>query len=279
MAENQRSIIWHPKINRICQISSKGLEYAFVSDDYCQVHQLVSCRDFLQDVIHSHIHQHPTSIYDFRHDPANSPMLSTKQTKLMVTHWKDPNLEEKIKLRSLPLIHRVEKQLGMPLSKLEKCGNVPRIYGRSGVWLFNSSKRWSNSPPMISMFSLLIRIGLVADPDQSLETLMDDIATGRKKGYFGHIPAAHPEDPDEEQDQTQVIKSKIGIKHILKYGDKKLFGSNRIKNYPALTEYGVEPEVDMFVIHDHCGISSFSKRKNEKIFPHWYKIKFDKDVT
>lgn len=268
-------IKWHPKINRLCQLSAAGLEYALVSENYEQMHQLVSCKDFLHDVIHAYLTKRKSAIYDFEYEPSDTMPLCRSKTRLIIANWRDPDLGFKIQEKLLPLLNDVEKTLKMSPTKIERCSNVPKFYGRSGVWLIEGSKRWSCAPPMISMYTFLIRIGLVRGDHKSLFELMDALADGSIKGYFGTIKSRMPEDPDEEQDQTQAIVARQGIEHILKYGDRKLFGRDWHKNYPPITE---DDEVDAFLIHDHCGITSFSCGKNQNIFPHWYKYGFPKNT-
>lgn len=255
-------------------MTSTGIEYALVSDNNEQIHQFVRCKDFLHDVIHGYVNAQYTSIYGFKYDPLNSPLLSRKRTKLIVTHAKDSEFGMRLKNHALPLLHQVETALKMSRTKIEMCANIPKFYKRSGIWLLDSSKRWSSAPPMISLFSLLIRIGLVCDSGMSLNSLLLELATGKRKGYYGTIVAHRSDETDEEQDQSQVLQAYDGIMRIMKYGDRKLFGTNILKNYPPITtdQVSLDPNiVDMFVIHDHCGISSFSKFKNKEIFPHWYK--------
>jgi hypothetical protein len=259
-----RQVKWHPKTNKIAQIPKEGLEYALVSDDYEQLHQLVWCKDFVQDVIHGYLNSSLTRIYGFEYDPAKAPPVSMKRTRLMVTNWKDKELGEKLNNGVLPLLHEIEEKLGMSKSVLEKCSKVPPRYGRSGVWLFDSSIRWSKAPPMISLFTMLVRIGLVREGDDDLKNHIRKIKEGTVKCYYS---------VEKMQDKGQVKRAEAGIKKILKHGDRKLFHTDIKKNYPPLTNSGGK-YISLYTIHDNCGIAGFSDGFTESNFPHWHR--FDK---
>lgn len=257
-----RAIKWHPKTNKICQIPKEGLEYALVSDDYEQVHQLVWCKDFMQDAIHGFLNKKLTQLYGFTYDPKSSPPISLKRTRLMVTNWKDPDFGDKITNRVLPLVHKIEDQLKMSHSVLERCSNAPPRYGRSGVWLLNSSKRWFKAPPMISFFTLLIRIGLVSNANDSLDNIIKKIKDGSTPSYFSS---------DTSQDKTQVKGAERGIRRILEFGDRRLFHTKAKDNYPPLCSTGGK-YISIFTIHDGCGIVSYSNNTTKHIFPHWHRL-------
>lgn len=261
-----RQIKWHPKTNKICQIPKEGLEYALVSDSYEQLHQLVWCKDFMQDVVHGYLNNNFTKIYGLEYDPAKAPPVSMKRTRLMVTNWKDKELGDKLKDRVLPLLHEVEGKLGMSKSVLEKCSKVPPRYGKSGVWLFDSSIRWSKAPPMISLFTMLVRIGLVREAEDDLNELIRKIKDDEVKCYYS---------VEKMQDKGQVKRAEKGIKKILKYGDRKIFHSDIKKNYPPFVSSG-KKYLSIYTIHDSCGIAGFSDGYTESNFPHWHR--FDKGV-
>lgn len=257
-----REIKWHPKTKKIAQIPKEGLEYALVSDNYEQIHQLVWCKDFMQDAIHGFLNKSKTSVYGFVYDPATDLPISMKRTRLMVTNWKDKELGDRLQNRVLPILHEVEEKLGMAKTVLEKGSKVPPRYARSGVYLFDSSIRWSKAPPMISLFTMLIRIGLVAEPGDDLETTMKKIKDETIKCYYS---------AERKQDKYQVERAEKGIKYLLKYGDRRIFYADAKKNYPPL-EFSNEKYISIYTIHDSCGIAAFSQGSTKKNFPHWHRL-------
>ncbi len=124
---------------------------------------------------------------------------------------------------------------------------------------------------MISLFTLLIRLGLVRENNESLQTLMSKFKNKEIKTYFTEGQEID-EESFVEDDSDKVVQSENGINRILKYGDRKLFYSDILKNYPCLIEDKDEFGPDMFTIHEHCGIASYSLNKTKQLFPYWHRL-------
>ena len=52
------------KNSNVLQIYKKGLEFAFVSDNYEQCHNFILCKDFLQDIVYSNINEKTINIFN-----------------------------------------------------------------------------------------------------------------------------------------------------------------------------------------------------------------------
>lgn len=258
-----REVKWHPKTNRICQIPKEGLEFAMLSSGYEQLNQLVWCKDFMQDLIWSYVNNQSIDIYGFSYDPRFSPAPSLRRLRMLVTNYKDPDFGNKIKNNVLPLLHSVELRLKMSKTILEKCKNNPATYKKSGVWILDSSKRWLKSPPMLSFFTLLVRIGLVHNPEDSLETTLAKIESGQLKSYYDA----------QCRDKEMITKALPGIKKILKYSDRKIFPSKISLNYPShykdVNSKNAFSKLTIFNIHDRCGLVGFSCGTTKQYFPEW----------
>jgi hypothetical protein len=255
-----RDIKWHFKTKKICQIPKEGLEFALVSPDYKQVHQLVWCKDFVQDAIHGYLNKSHIVIYGFVYDPVNSPPISLDKTRIIVANWKDKELGEKVLSRALPLIHSIESRLKLDLTEISKCGKCPPIYGRSGVWLLEGDKKWMIAPPMISLYTMLIRIGMVHDPKDTLEDTIQKIESGKTAPYFSQGGAS---------DAYQVKEGKKGIQFILRHGVTKVFGKSMKQNYPPLS---FDSKFNIYCVHNKCGIVGFSTKQTKDYFPKWHKL-------
>lgn len=252
----ERKIKWHRKSRKISQIPKEGLEYAFVSKNYEQVHQLVWCKDFMQDTIFGCINNRRTAIYGFCYDPETSPPLYMHKTKLMITNWKDRNLEQKVKENLLDFLHGIEDRLKMPKTKIEKCVGTPPIYKKSGVWILNGSQRWMKSPPMISMYTLFIRVGLIHQIGDSSLATINKVISGKIQPYY--------QTKTTSNDCSQLFNSKKAIRRILKYGDQKIFTGKIHSHYPN--------NKTVHVIHEHCGISGYSQGNTKPHFPQWHRL-------
>lgn len=251
-----RNIIWKSQTqkSKILQIYRKGLEYALVSDNYEQCNEFVLCKDFLQDIIFATIHNKKIQIYNFEFDPKIDFKPSLKKIRLLVTNSSDKKFRKKI-FNSLNLVNKVEKQLDIPNSIVRNCNNPPEQYKDCGVFLFEGHKRWLNSPPMLSFYTLLIRIGFNHKPENSYKQTIEDTLLGNLKPY-------------QKKDVIWLKQAQLGIEKIEKLGDKSIFFRNIKSNYPDF------PIND---IHNCLGITGFScdiqeKLKGNKVtVPGWHK--------
>ena len=262
MSIRERRVAWHPKTNQICQIPKEGIEYALVSEDYRQIHQLIWCKDFIQDAIYGHINQKLVEIYGFQYDPKICPPVYMKQLQLMVTNWKDENFASKIFENCQSFLHEIESRLKIKKTVIEKCCNPPARYRKAGVFLLNGSKRWMHAPPMVSLYTLLIRVGLVHPKGQEALETIDQVKNGILKPYNWQ--------PAKDSDSDVIINAYAGIKRILSNGDRRLFYRDIKRNYPANNYQGVPFSV--FQMHDHCGMIGFSTARNKEDFPRWHKL-------
>tara|TARA_Y100000034_G_scaffold120815_1_gene164211 strand:+ start:254 stop:1069 length:816 start_codon:yes stop_codon:yes gene_type:complete len=263
----EREVEWHKKNLKIFQIPKEGLEFAFLSADYRQVHQLVWCKDFLQDAVYAQINQKPIEIYGFSFNPATCPPVSMDRTRLMVTSFKDTNFGSKICNNCREFLHQIEDHLKMSKTVVEKCAKTPPTYRKSGVWILDSSKRWMKSPPMMSLFTLLIRIGLVHRLGDSFEKTLNRIKYGKVKPYNWR-PKAY-DGSKHDNDQNFLRAGKRGFDAVMTHGDRKIFHKNIQDNYPQNNREG--RPFSTYILHDDCGIVGFSQGTTKKEFPHWHR--------
>jgi hypothetical protein len=254
----EREVQWHNKTCQISQVPSEGLEYAFLSENYVQVHQLVWCKDFMQDAIHGHLNNKFTEIYGFTYDPVTDPPLYMEQTRLLLANWKDAKFGDKITNNVTPFLQAIENQLKMAKTVFEKCINPPPRYKKSGVYIAHGSKRWMRSPPLISLYTLLLRVGFVHNPkDDPLETIRQ-VQEGHKSTYY------------KTNDRDILNNARAGLDRILRQGDRKTFHQDIRLNYPAKTASG--SNVSIYTVHDGCGLTAFTQGSTKTQFPHWHRL-------
>lgn len=251
------SIKWHPKTQKLYQIPKEGVEFAFISEDYTQIHQLVWCKDFLHDAIWGHVNKKEVSIYGFKYDPATMPPLYLNKTRLIVTNWKDEFFGHKILNNCLPFLNAVEEKLKMSKTEVFLCKKTPTRYGKSKVWMFEGSRRWMKSPPMISLYTLLIRAGMVHDPSEIPEATLSKIAHGKKMAYFGK------KSQKGATDKMNIQRSLQKISFLLNTGDRKIFHREIQENYP--------PTCNVNKLHNNYGFVGFAKGVTKTKFPHWHR--------
>lgn len=238
---------------------SSGLQYALCNDDYQQATGFVLCKDFFQDAYAAWENKNKRSIYGFTYEYNVSLPLATKGIKILLANRFDAHFSAKME-KSIKFLNEFEEELGMePKSMLYKCIDPPEFFKQNGVYLIEGSDRWLIAPPMLSLYTLLIRIGCKhLKKNGNWRTTCEKIASGEISQY-------------QNNDQYQIQTAMKGINHILKHGDKKIFGEERAKNYPNDIETGT--------LHHYTGIVGFTQRYNPEKFPGWFSIPFEENAN
>lgn len=255
----QHEVSWHPKSHKLAQIPKQGLEYAFVSEKFEQAHQLLWCKDFLQDAIYGFLNKKKVSIYNFIYDPATNPALYMDKTRVMISNWKDTEFRQKIP-NLVDFLNQFEIRLRMWQTRAIEVTNPPPVYRRSGVFILDSSPRWMRSPPMISLYSLFLRVGMVHTAGDSYKDTIAKVEAGTLNGYYSKPDNYSGKTVDSEQ----LSGAKKGIAWLLKYRDQALFHTQIKQNYPE--------GIDTSEVHNNLGIGSFSYGGTSNRFPHWHRL-------
>lgn len=244
-----KQIKWYEKDSQLNESIKTGLELAFVSPDYRQSTPFFRCKDYLQDAVFNSVNNLNKRKYGFLYDPTIDPALSFDKTRLLVTNSQDFEMESKIE-NSMDFIHQLEKELKLQPTKIFKCLEPPNKYLRSEIWLYAGSSRWMKSPPMISLYGLMIRVSMNHTAGKSFwQTIIQII---EKKLL-----------PQQAIDQFRLQQAIDGIRKIIRIGDRRLFFQNIRDNYPS--------NLTISEIHDKLGIVSFSLKFSEKFIPYWHR--------
>lgn len=254
MAIYKKNIKWMPisGVQKALQVYAKGIEYALVSDKNEQCHPFVWCKDFLHDVVYASVNKRSFEVYKFKYDPKASPNPSLKKLKILVTNSKDKKLQNKVP-DCLDFINQIESFLNMEFTNVKDCCNPPSGYEK--VFLFIANKRWINSPPMLSLYSLFIRIGFSHEIGDNFLTTLEKIKLNVIKPY-------------QRYDKKWLLEIQTALDKIFKIGDKKIFSKDIKKNYPS----------DMVIdtVHNRMGIIGYAndirlKSKNLPVtVPIWH---------
>lgn len=231
----------------IAQVYSSGLQYALVNDDYQQCHDFVFCKDFIQDAYHGFLHQQQASIYGFTYDPSTQPPLSLTKLRIVLVNSKDAKMGEKIPA-VVDFINQFCKKMKLKPSRAIEVENPPKAYSKCGAWIIEGSGMWINAPVLISMYSLLIRVGFTHKVGQDAETTIKNLVNGKSTPY-------------QSNDRYQLQSAQKGIEQILKYGYRKHFFIDTVKNYPAGTQIGT--------MHNSTGIVAFSTGGSRSVCKYW----------
>lgn len=183
------------KEGTLCEIyQDVDTKFAFVSDakdGYRQCHSLAKCRDFLQDGIRAQLTGEQVSIYGFSYKSGTNPPIDFKKTRMLVKKADFVNNEDfKTEMgRAKKLLVHYERIAGWSETK------VLRVEGDPGLRVFVSPPNWMLAPHLISMYTLLIRLGAYKASYRGLskeETFRERFAQLLKdydgKGKSGRLP-------------------------------------------------------------------------------------------
>lgn len=241
-------IKWLTKCSTMNQMYSSGLEYCFISKDNKQCCPFVFCKDFLQDALMAALNKCNISIYGFLYDPINCEPIYLEKTKIALGNSSDKNFMEKIP-NVLDFINQIERELRLIRSRVQVVENTPKKYSKSGVVIMESSNRWILSPPMISLYSLLIRVGFAHKKGISYKDTIQGVINKEIPSY-------------QKEDASQLSAAKAGLDKILNNGYAKIFYKDQIRNFP---------KISTSAMHDGMGIVSFSNGHSQNHVKYWHR--------
>jgi hypothetical protein len=247
----KKKVIWYHKACALDQAISRGVEFAFISRDFKQCCPFVLCKDFLQDAIYNQLYQTKKKIYRFQYNPSVESPICLDRVRLAVANSNDPHFRIRIP-HCLDFLNQIEVSLKMGKTKVKECAKPPKKYIQGGVWLFEGSKRWIVSPPMISLYTMLIRLGFTHVQGLDFWKTLHAINDGNLTPY-------------QSEDGERLEESLGGIKRILEEGDRKIFPRDLKVNYPK--------GIRICDLHNELGICAFSKGYTESLVPVWHKKK------
>lgn len=257
----RRFISWKPSAPnaKVLQIYSKGLEYALVSKDYEQCHPFVWCKDFLHDVIFAAVHYMWFEVYKFKYNPQYDPLPCLDRVRLLLANAKDRHFAAKIPA-VLDFVNQIEDRLKMKPTFARECWFPPEGYEKSGVFMFEGSRRWIAAPPMLSLYSLLLRVGFVHTPGTPFMNTIKAVINADTKPY-------------QRKDHRWLQTVAPALEKILRLGDRRIFGAGGDikRNYPA--------RLQIETIHNRLGIVGFAadmtyKARGEPVLvPVWHYYK------
>jgi hypothetical protein len=220
---------------------------ALASKDGQQIGPWVFCKDFFQDAIRGYLNGISSGIWGYTYNPKTDPAIDMENARVMMTNSADPDFVNKIPA-VLDFLNQVEKKMKISLTKAYECENPPASYKKSGVFLFVGDKAWLQSSAALSMWTLLMRNGVVHTVGDKFNDTLDDIIKGKLK-------------PAQRNDHLYLKFGKPGIDLVLENGVEKAFGKDVKKNYAA--------SIATHTIHHNGGIVSYGTAVCAKTWPHW----------
>lgn len=247
MKEKEVEVDWISKSKSISQVYSSGMEYALLTDNFEMIHQPVYCKDFMQDAIAGFLHKKTMSIYGFSYNPKTNKPLCMKKTRLLIVNASDAEMQSKRKA-SKDFLNQIEKKLKMARTQIYKVKNPSNSYSKCGGLVYDGSSRWMFAPPMISLYTLLIRVSMVHTKGKDFMETINNLCNGSITGY-------------QTSDKSQMSGAKKALSWILEKGDRNLFLKKRLDNYN---------QDSVSVMHNTLGIVSYANGNSKGYFPYWY---------
>lgn len=228
------------------QIYSAGIEFALCSDDNNQIGPFVLCKDFFQDLILASLHNTICSIYNYQYNPKTMPAPPDKNFKVLLANSRDKEFFYKIP-SLLNFINQIEERVKVEKTTISLCQDPPKQYAGCGVYLLTADKQWMHAPPLMSMWTLLVRNGTKHKIGKTWEETIQGIIDGK-------IP------PAQVHDHTFMKFSKPGLDLIIEKGID-LFAKEKQKNYPK--------DKAGSAMHHYSGIVGYGSGKGKMFFPDW----------
>lgn len=223
-----------------------GLRFTFVTSpkngivDQC--HPWIKCRDFLQDAVRVRITgKDLMDIYGFKYEPKSNkdPKIDLEYMRMAVKDtddWEKIKIEQYVK-NTIKLLNQYEK-----IAKLKTLTSYTIL---DKVVIFKGPNFWLKSPSLISMFSLLLRLGIRNIKFKDEETLLEQLELISKRKNNIH------NDKDNDIQYLKILWNKMNI--VVKYAQEILFDSDDGFD----SSYKKNTSVSNF--HDYTGILSLCK--------------------
>lgn len=244
------------------QIYSKGYEFALAtkksksSNVFYQATPFVFCKDFLHDAVWAFLNKGQVNIYGFHYKHGKDLDLYLDNTLLLFRNEEYSGNKKKqfhsVMDNCLEFLRKAEKKMKFKPTKIHQVdeGDIP-------CWLIVGDKKWQHAPPLLSLYTLFIRLGCFHTPGDSVTKTLEkarDKKIGVKSGSFESYSGSN--------DCSYVKSAKEGIEVMLKKG-LEIFHEKQTDNYPS--------SVAGMNLHNNCGVVNFSKKTLQKQIPHWFR--------
>lgn len=250
---------WNKTKPSLNQIYSRGFEMALVGknkdDSLVQATPFVLCKDYFQDAVNAQINNKKQAIYGFSYNPETCPPVMTDRIRLAIGNAADSTLGEKIP-SILDLLNQAERKLKLIRSKAFSIETPHSKYeGKGGNFLIEGSIKWMIAPPMLSLYTLLVRLGLSHKIGKDFWESLKDITENKTTLYASGTSGSN--------DVGYLKQAMPVIKKIFEFGYTKIFYLNAKDNYPN--------NIPVEKLHNSFGIVGLATNSCASEMPYWVK--------
>lgn len=237
-------VSWYTHKMKIAQTVWSGIQYSFLSEDNKQIGPFVFCKEFLLDACWAARNMRPIFVYGYEYNPFLDPKVCLTECRILLRNFYDPKFSNKIQ-NMVKFLNHFEEQLGYEKSRFETCDGAG-----SPTILLISDNKWMSAPPLLSMLTLLIRIGMIYNGKTNYLEHCDMV----RKGYSA---------PYQIRDNDHLRKSWTAIRALLNK-EENLFKLHQdvALNWPA--------EARAYTIHECSGIVSLATGCADVVCRNWY---------
>lgn len=224
-----------------------GLEYCLLSEDNKQCYPLLYCKEFILDAVWSTLYGQKVELYGFNFNPRTMPLAYLKETRLLLRNKSDSEFDKNAAM-SIKFLNLLERQLGFQKSKLYDVAPSTK----HPVFAVVADAKWMHAPPLLSLYALLLRVGMGYE-------------SGTAWKYLESVRAGICR-PICRSDSRYLLKSLATIKEVV---------ATKCSRFLPTMEENWPENVREWDIHENCGIVSLAEGDNgwsalKRIMPQWY---------
>jgi hypothetical protein len=238
-------VSWFNRKLKLAQTIWSGIQYSFLSEDNKQIGPFVFCKEFLLDACWATNNMRPIFTYGYEYNPFLDPKVCLTECRILLRNFYDTKFSNRVE-NMVKFLNHFEEKLDYSKSRFEICKDA----GSPTIVLISDSK-WMHAPPLLSLLTLLIRVGMIYNPKMDFLEHCDAV---RK----GHIF------PYQYRDNEHLRRAWTAIKAILnKETNRFRFHNEKALNWPS-------GKINSFVIHEHSGIVSLATGTADMVCKDWY---------
>lgn len=238
----QISIKWSPRqIKDIYENYTGGFSYSWVSENNEQVSKFFTCRDHvLKCFLVSYLQKNWETYYKI-----GDAKIDSKNIRILIRD-KENDLFESMMPNLLDFLNQFEDKMGVEKSVIYK------VKASDNCFLLLGSKEWLLSPPLVSLYTLLLRVG-------PLHKIGDDFRTTLAMSSNGKVYSARA------NDYSFMKQSLNRITSLLEKGYKSFFCLKMEDNYEL-------SEQDLASRYSALGFATYTEiYENTRAYPDSYK--------
>lgn len=245
-----RTVKSFDKSGSLCEIYSTGFQLAFASPELEQCHSWVLCKDFLTDAVWATVNKGDVQIYGFRFNHKINPAISIKPVYLIARNKQVKNdIFDKCMENCQKFMNMLEVKLKFTLCKFEKIKYTGE--GEYSVWLMTFDPKWLHAPPMVSMLSLMIRVGCHYSGKGYLNAALRKFklsvkAKQQKMDSYDGDTLDEIDGFEALHNDAEYLRQSYAMRTLIFKNGLKIFKPTMAENYPN--------DVDVHTVHNHWGI-------------------------